>query len=59
MIIVFADSNNIIEKEKKINLYGSILYREKNTLSNLGYTWDFFNSPILGKSIYISKQTNI
>ena len=58
MIIVFADSNNIIEKEKKINLYGSILYREKNTLSNLGYTWDFFNSPILGKSIYISKQTN-
>ena len=57
LVTIFADSNEVMEKDKKLNLYGSILYRERNTLNNLGYTWDFFHSPILGKSIYISKHT--
>jgi hypothetical protein len=59
MITIFADSDNAEEKTKKINIYGSILYRERNTLNNMGYTWDFFNSPVFGKSIYIKKQINI
>ena len=59
MITIFADSDNVEKKTKKINMYGSILYREQNTLNNMGYTWDFFNSPVLGKSIYIKKQPNI
>ena len=58
LVTVFPDGGNNEEKEKKVNIYGSILHRETSRINNMGYTWDFFNSPILGKSIYISKQPN-
>lgn len=55
-VTVFPDGGNKEEKEKKVNLYGTILHRETSRINSMGYSWDFFNSPILGKSIYL-KQT--
>jgi hypothetical protein len=55
LVNVFADHNSEDELIKKLNLYGGLLNREKSTLKNLGYYWDFYNSPKLGKSIYIQK----
>jgi hypothetical protein len=55
LINVFADHNSGDELYKKLNLYGGLLHRENLTLKNLGYYWDFYNSPVLGKSIYIQK----
>jgi hypothetical protein len=57
LITVFADHNDEDELSKKINLYGGLLNRENSRLKSMGYYWDFFNSPTLGKSIYIKKQT--
>ena len=58
LVTAFPDGGNNEEKEKKVNIYGAILHRETPRINNMGYTWDFFNSPILGKSIYISKPPN-
>lgn len=57
LINIYADSNSEDEQTKKINLYGGLLNREKSKLENMGYSWDFYNSPVLGKSIYIQKLT--
>ena len=58
LVTAFSDGGNNEEKEKKINMYGAILHRETPRINNMGYSWDFFNSPTLDKSIYISKQPN-
>ena len=57
LINVFADSNNEDELNKKLNLYGGLLNRENSKLESMGYSWDFYNSPILGKNIYIKNIT--
>jgi hypothetical protein len=57
-ISIFADSKDVEELNKKINLYSALLDREKPKLTNMGYYWDYFNSPKYGKSIYIKKITN-
>ena len=54
-IVIFVDSSDEKENTTKINLYSGLLNREKSTLDRLGYTWDYFNSPFFGKSIYVNK----
>lgn len=56
LVTIYADGDNKIEQNKKLTLYTSILDRETPLLNSIGYTWDFANSPILGKIIIIKQK---
>lgn len=40
VVIIFADSQDIREKRKKLSIYGSILQGNENYLHTLGYSFD-------------------
>lgn len=54
VITIFADGATPKEREKKLNIYGSVLAGDRYKLENIGYHWDFIT--LNGeKGLYIAK----